>query len=96
MLYTVIASVLALAVAFGVFALAMAIQGIIAAVSAAFTALSGAMVALPVILVVALIGLIVAALVALWNNCEAFRNFWIGLWDGLKSAAVLQPRPMNQ
>ena len=85
-LYTVIAAVLALAVAFGVLALAMAIQGIIAAVSAAFTALSGAMVALPAILVAALIGIIVAALVALWNNCEAFRNFWIGLWEGLKSA----------
>ena len=85
-LYTVISAVLALAVAFGVLALAMAIHGIIAAVSAAFTALGGAMVALPVILVVALIGLIVSALVTLWNNCEAFRNFWIGLWEGLKSA----------
>lgn len=41
----------------------------------------------PIGLIVIAIGLLVAAFIALWNNCEGFRNFWIGLWDGIKSAA---------
>lgn len=32
------------------------------------------------LVVTAIIGL-VAAFIYLWNNCESFRNFWIGLWD---------------
>lgn len=84
-LYVVIGAVIALAAAFGVLAVAMAIQGIISAVSSAFTLLSGAMAALPAVLIVGLIGIIVAALVWLWNNCEAFRNFWIEMWEDLKT-----------
>ena len=29
---------------------------------------------------------IVAAFALLWNKCEGFRNFWIRLWSGIKSA----------
>ncbi len=29
---------------------------------------------------------IVAAFALLWNKCEGFRNFWIRLWGGIKSA----------
>lgn len=29
---------------------------------------------------------VIAAFAVLWTNCEAFRNFFIGLWEGLKSA----------
>lgn len=29
---------------------------------------------------------VIAAFALLWTNCEAFRNFFIGLWEGLKSA----------
>jgi hypothetical protein len=25
----------------------------------------------------------------LWNNCEGFRNFWIGLWEGIKGAVKI-------
>lgn len=28
---------------------------------------------------------IVAAFALLWNKCEGFRNFWIGLWKGIKT-----------
>ena len=49
-------------------------------------ALNAAMSANPVGLVIALIAGLVAAFVVLWNKSEAFRNFWIGLWDGIKNA----------
>lgn len=44
--------------------------------------LFGLIVANPVIAVVATI---IAAVVLLWNTSEEFRNFWIGLWENLKS-----------
>ena len=37
------------------------------------------------IIVTAIVGL-VTAFILLWKNCEGFRNFWIGLWEGIKSA----------
>ena len=74
------------AVAFGVLGTAMAIQGIIAGVSKAFMLLNGVMAMNPVVLIVAAIAGLVTAFVLLWNNCESFRNFWLGLWDGICSA----------
>lgn len=47
--------------------------------------LNAAMNANPIGLVVALIAALVAAFVVLWNKSEAFRNFWIGLWEAIKS-----------
>lgn len=40
----------------------------------------------PVGIVITVIGLLVTAFITLWNNCEGFRNFWINLWEKLKSA----------
>ena len=40
----------------------------------------------PIGLIVAAIAALVAAFVILWNKSEGFRNFWIGLWDGIKNA----------
>lgn len=40
----------------------------------------------PMARIVTLIAGVVTAIVYLWNNCEAFRNFWIGLWEGIKNA----------
>lgn len=37
-------------------------------------------------LIVSAIAALVAGFVYLWNTSEGFRNFWIGLWDGIKSA----------
>ena len=47
-----------------------------------FAALGG-----PVTLIIAVIGALVGAFVALWMKSEKFRNFWIGLWNGIKSVA---------
>lgn len=48
--------------------------------------LNVAMNANPIGLIVAAIAGLVAAFVLLWNNCEPFREFWIGLWEGIKNA----------
>lgn len=49
--------------------------------------LNAAMSANPITLVVIAIAALVAAFVVLWNKSEAFRNFWIGLWDNVKAVA---------
>lgn len=51
------------------------------------TALNAVMSANPIGIVIALIAGLVVAFVTLWNKSEAFRNFWIGLWDNIKSVA---------
>lgn len=49
--------------------------------------LNAAMNANPIGIIVAAIAAIVAAFVLLWNKSEAFRNFWIGLWEKIKEVA---------
>ena len=56
-------------------------------VTAAQWLLNAAMSANPIALVVIAIAALVAAFVVLWNKSEAFRNFWINLWDNVKSVA---------
>ena len=79
--------VVGVAVAFGILGTAMAISGTIQAVTGAMASLNIVMSANPVVIVVAAIAGLVAAFVLLWNNCEWFRNFWIGLWDGICQGA---------
>ena len=38
----------------------------------------------PYILIVAAVAAVIAIFVLLWNKCEGFRNFWKGLWEGIK------------
>lgn len=52
------------------------------------TALSGLwalMLANPITLIIAAVAALVAAFVILWNKCDAFREFWINLWDNISS-----------
>ncbi len=51
------------------------------------TALNAVMSANPIGVVIALIAGLVTAFVVLWNKSEAFREFWIGLWEKIKSVA---------
>lgn len=53
----------------------------------AVLAFNTALLANPIGLVVSLIMGLVAAFIYLWNNNESFRNFWISLWEKIKSAA---------
>ena len=48
--------------------------------------LNGAMLTSPVTWIVAGIVALIAVFVILWNKCEGFRNFWINLWDKIKTA----------
>lgn len=47
--------------------------------------LNGAMLTSPVTWIVAGIVALIAVFVILWNKCEGFRNFWINLWDKIKT-----------
>ena len=58
---------------------------LITTVKTAFSALSAVLLANPIALVIAAIAALVAAFIYLWNNCEEFRQFWINLWEKLKS-----------
>ena len=54
----------------------------------AWTALSAAFAGTPVGWVVLAVVALVAAFVILWNKSEAFRNFWIGLFEQVKGAVL--------
>jgi phage-related protein len=54
--------------------------------TAAQWALNASMLANPVVLIVLAIIALVAIFVILWNKSEAFRNFFKGMWEGIKSA----------
>ena len=51
------------------------------AVAAAQWLINAAMNANPIGLIITAIAALVAGFVLLWNNCEGFRDFWIGLWE---------------
>lgn len=55
------------------------------AVKGAILAVNAAMAANPILAVISVITALIAIFALLWNNCEGFREFWIGLWEGLKS-----------
>ena len=58
-----------------------AIQG----VKAAVVLFNAALRANPIGLVISLLAGLVAGFLYLWQNNEGFRNFWIGMWDKIKS-----------
>ncbi len=55
-------------------------------VGAAFKAFGALLASNPIGLIIIAVTALVAAFVYLWQNCEGFRNFWINLWDKIKSA----------
>lgn len=56
-------------------------------VAAGQAVVNAVMAANPIGLVIAAIAGLVAAFVILWNKSEAFRKFWIELWEKIKEAA---------
>lgn len=85
----IIAGLAGIATGFIAFKVASLIQGVTTAMQGmtiAQYALNLAMSLNPIGIVVALLAGLVAAFVTLWNKSDEFRNFWIGLWEGIKSA----------
>lgn len=88
-----VAVIIGATTAIAAFVLVMKFSAIMAAAKKAITTVRSAMLLLnaamranPIGLVVSLIAGLVAAFIYLWNNCEGFRNFWLKLWDKIKSA----------
>jgi TP901 family phage tail tape measure protein len=65
------------------------VAGVINTVKGAFAALNATMLANPVVLIVAAIVALIAIFVVLWNKCDGFRQFWINLWEGIKSVVSM-------
>ena len=76
------AGLIAMATAYGILTIATKAQ------AAAQKLLNLVMTASPITWIILGIGLLVAAFVALWRNCEGFRDFWKGLWSNIKSACA--------
>jgi TP901 family phage tail tape measure protein len=66
----------------------LAVKNTIAAVKAAWVLLNAVFAASPIGLIVVAIVAVIAIFVVLWNKCEAFRNFWTGLFGKLKDVAT--------
>jgi phage-related minor tail protein len=91
---TILSVLSGIGAAFVTWKVASLINGVVGAIKAfklanegatiAQWALNVAMNANPIGIIVALIAGLVTAFVLLWNNCEGFRNFWIGLWEKIK------------
>lgn len=83
------AIIIALAAAFTILAGALAIQGIITGVTKAIAFLNTTILANPIVLIVAAIAGLVAAFIYLWNTCDGFREFFINLWEVIKSSCKI-------
>lgn len=71
--------------AFKVVSLIQGVQKAMEGMTLAQYALNLAMSLNPIGLIVAAIAALVAAFVVLWNKSEAFREFWINLWENIKN-----------
>lgn len=84
----IIAGIVGIGAAFAAFKVVSLIQSVTKAMegmTAAQWLMNAAMNANPIGLIVAAIAGLVAAFVLLWNNCDAFREFWINLWEDIKA-----------
>ena len=62
------------------------LKAVIMGVTTVVKLLGIAITANPIGIIITVIAAVVAAFVLLWNKCEGFRNFFIGMWEGIKSA----------
>lgn len=42
----------------------------------------------PITIIITAIIALIAIFVLLWKKCDWFRNFWIGVWEGIKNTAI--------
>lgn len=83
-------ALVAVAAAVGVLVIAFGGMMIINTLKTAFAsfgvAMSGAF--LPVTLIIAGVAALTAGFIYLWNNCDGFREFFLNMWEGIKTAAA--------
>lgn len=61
------------------------IISVVKVVMVVFKALFALLMANPIVAVIAGVVALIAIFVTLWKKCEAFRNFFINLWNGIKT-----------
>lgn len=83
--------VMTLAAGFGAMAatltlllIAQKVTALVKGLTVSFKLLNITMSANPILAIVGLIAMLVTGFILLWTKCEWFRNFWKGLWEGLK------------
>ena len=59
-----------------------AITGVVSTIKILFAIMA----ANPITVIIGLIAALVVGFIYFWNTSEDFRNFWIGLWEGIKKA----------
>lgn len=64
------------------------LSGALSVVGGAFSSLFAIMAANPLGLLVIAIGILIAWFMHMWDTSESFRNFWIGLWDSIKTTVM--------
>lgn len=72
----------------GTFSMIMKIISIVKGITSAISVLNAVMLANPIVLIIAAIVALIAIFVVLWKKCDWFRNFWIGLWNGIVKIVV--------
>ena len=65
------------------------LAGVITTVKTAFATLNTTLLANPIVQIIAGITALVAAFIYLWNTNEGFRQFWIQLWESIKSTVYM-------
>ena len=69
----------------GLIAAFITYKTVIGLVTTAQALMNAVMLLNPTVLIIAAIIGLIAAFAYLWKTSDAFRNFWIGLWDGIKN-----------
>lgn len=83
----IIPVVISLTAAFVAWKAVTGFSSLISSLSKAMATLNATMMANPIALIVALIAGLVAAFIYFWNTSDSFRQFWIDLWEKIRSAA---------
>lgn len=76
----------AVVAAFAGFKIISGVISLVQGLTTVFGVLNTVMAANPIGVVVLAIAGLVTAFVVLWNKCEGFRNFFINMWEGIKTA----------